>query len=110
MNWINLTEDTQLGEIIEQSKTHAVVIFKYSSRCGISDVVQTRLERETPPTGALFYFLDVIRYRSISKHVAEKFHVHHESPQILVIKNSECIYDDSHSGINMGDIIEQASA
>ncbi len=34
------------------------------------------------------------------------FNIHHESPQVLVIKNGECIYDESHMGINMGDIEE----
>ncbi|HNF29264.1 MAG TPA: DUF2847 family protein [Chitinophagaceae bacterium] len=29
----------------------------------------------------------------------------HESPQILVIKNGICIYNESHTAINMEDII-----
>ncbi len=109
MDWINLTDDIQLGEIAEQSKRHAVLIFKYSSRCGISDVARHRLERETPPETVKFYFLDIIRHRSLSNLTAEKFQVHHESPQVLLIKNGECIYDESHNGINMADIAEQAT-
>lgn len=36
------------------------------------------------------------------------FEVHHESPQVLLIKNGECVYDESHSGIDMTEIVEQA--
>ena len=36
------------------------------------------------------------------------FDVYHESPQILLIKNGKCTYDESHSGIDMNDIEEHA--
>jgi bacillithiol system protein YtxJ len=108
MEWIALTDEKQLEEILEQSKHQTVVIFKYSSRCATSYMAKHRLERASPPENTLFYFLDLIRYRALSNKVAEDFQVWHESPQILIIKNGECIYDDSHTGINMQDIIEQA--
>ena len=108
MNWILLTEEPQIEQIKEQSKQQPVVIFKHSTRCATSSMAKSRLEKETAPENTLFYYLDLIRYRSISNKVAEDFHVHHESPQILVIKDGECIYDDSHIGINMRDIAEQA--
>ena len=41
--------------------------------------------------------------------IAESFSVYHESPQVLVIRNGECIYDESHSAINMDEIAEQAA-
>ncbi|MGC8020649.1 monothiol bacilliredoxin BrxC family protein [Salmonella enterica] len=46
----------------------------------------------------------------MSNEVAEMFSVHHESPQVLLIKNGECIYDESHQGITMSEIEEQALA
>ncbi len=66
-----------------------------------------RLERETPPQNTLFYYLDILRYRPVSNRIAEDFSVYHESPQILLIKNGECTYDESHNGISMADIAEQ---
>jgi len=109
MNWINLTSAAQLNEIKELSKTKAQVIFKHSTRCGISSMAKSRLEREVPPEATDFYFLDLIKYRSLSDKIAEDFAVHHESPQILLIKNTECVYDESHSGIQMNEIAEQLS-
>jgi bacillithiol system protein YtxJ len=68
-----------------------------------------RLERSEAPTSIQFYYLDLLNYRAISNAIAEKFSVYHESPQILLIKNGECNYDESHGGIQMEEIVEQAT-
>lgn len=107
MNWIPLTDEHQIDQIRQQSNTQPVVIFKHSTRCSISSMAKSRLERDTAPAGTPFYYLDLIQYRAVSGRVAEDFSVHHESPQILIIKNGECTYDESHNGITMHDIIEQ---
>ena len=107
MNWIPLTEEQQLAQITEQSKQQPVVIFKHSTRCSISSMAKSRLDREQAPDGAAFYYLDLIKYRGLSNKIASDFHVHHESPQILIIKNGECTYDESHNGISMEDIAQQ---
>ena len=110
MNWINLTSEEELHQIKVNSNTKPQVIFKHSTRCSISSVAKNRLERSTQPGEIDFHFLDLIRYRPISNKIAEDFKVYHESPQILLIKNGECIYDESHSGIDMQEIMEQVLA
>lgn len=109
MNWIDITNPSQLETIKEKSKSKAQLIFKHSTRCSISSVAKSRLERATAPDHIDFYYLDLINHRDISAKVAEVFAVYHESPQILLIKNGECVYDESHSGISMEDITEQAA-
>ncbi len=109
MNWIDLKSESQLKELIEKSHVTPQVIFKHSSRCGISSMAKGRLERSIAPENTDFYFLDLIAYRNISNKVASEFNVYHESPQILIIKNGECIYDESHSSITMNEIEEQIS-
>ncbi len=104
MNWITLSDESQLEQIKEESKTQPVVIFKHSTTCSVSSMAKNRLERETPVANTLFYYLDLKSYRAISNKIAEDFHVHHESPQILLIKNGECTYEESHNGISMADI------
>jgi bacillithiol system protein YtxJ len=109
MDWISLTSSAQLADIIEKSKHQPQLIFKHSTRCSISSMAKNRLERTTPPENIEFYYLDLISYRELSTKIAEDFDVFHESPQVILIKNGECSYDESHSGINMDDIIEQAA-
>lgn len=110
MTWNDLTEESQLEAIKQQSMEQPVVIFKHSTRCSISSMAKSRLERSVAPESVAFYYLDLIRYRNISGKIAEMFHVHHESPQVLLIRNGECTYDESHSGISMEEIADQAAA
>ncbi|MFB6454661.1 bacillithiol system redox-active protein YtxJ [Chitinophaga sp. Hz27] len=106
MNWIPLTSETQLQEINDASASRTIVIFKHSTRCSISSMAKSRLERAVAPEGADFYYLDLIAYRNISNAIEHKYGIPHESPQILMVRNGKCIYDDSHNGIRMDDITE----
>lgn len=110
MNWISLTDEAQLQTIKELSKQKPQIIFKHSTRCNISSMVKSRLDRSDAPANADFYYLDLIAQRQLSNKIADEYSVHHESPQILLIKNGECIYDESHNGISMDEILEQAAA
>lgn len=109
MNWIHLKTEDQLIEIVEKSEAKPQVIFKHSTRCGISAMAKSRLERSIAPDNTDFYYLDLIAHRNISSKIASEFGVYHESPQVLVIKNGECIYDESHSAITMDEIEEQVN-
>ena len=111
MNWITLQTEAQLEEIRQRSATRPQLIFKHSTRCSTSALVKGRLERaKQPETGIIdFYFLDLIRNRPLSNKISETFFVEHESPQVLLIRDGECVYDESHMGITMDDI-EQAAA
>lgn len=106
MNWIQVTNLNQLNVIIEASKTIPVLIFKHSTRCGISRFVLEKFEREynVPSDKLQSYFLDLIAFREISNEVANKFKVRHQSPQIIVIQNGEVIYDASHNQIEVCDL------
>lgn len=108
MHWIQLTDEQQLQQLIVNSNTKPQVIFKHSTRCSISAVAYQRLQKATFPEGVDFHFLDLLAHRSLSNRVSDVFRVHHESPQVLIIKNGQCVYDESHLAISMRDIAEQA--
>lgn len=107
MNWIPLKSEDELLEIIEKSLSKPQVIFKHSTRCSISSMAKSRLERSVVPENTDFYFLDLIAHRNISNKIADEFNVFHESPQLLLIKNGECVYDESHGAINMDSLEEE---
>lgn len=101
LNWLPLTSIEQLQEIKVESKTASILIFKHSTRCGISSMVIKQFE-------ALFteehqnlkvYYLDLLNYRNISDEVGYTFQVMHQSPQLLVIKNEVSVFHASHYDI-----------
>jgi bacillithiol system protein YtxJ len=108
MKWIPLQQENQLEEIRTRSAGRPQLIFKHSTRCPTSALVKNRLERGQQPETIDFYYLDLISHRPISNKISETFEVRHESPQVLLIMDGKCIYDESHTGITMGDIVEQS--
>ena len=106
MNWINLTSAEQITDI-KATKGYSI-IFKHSTRCSISMMAKKRFELDEKlfDHNTPLYFLDLIKYRELSKNVAEVFSVHHESPQLLLIKDGECILDQSHSSISAEEAVE----
>lgn len=103
-SWIPLVSEEQIGSIVEQSKLEPILIFKHSTSCSISQMAKLRFEGSwTFPIKS--YFLDLLSYRSISNLIAETFQVVHESPQVLIIADGECIYDESHLDIQVEDIL-----
>ena len=107
MNWNKITSVDQINELKEESKNKNILIFKHSTRCSVSSMAINRLERawkEDETEGITPYYLDLIEYRDVSNEIQNTFKVIHESPQILLIKDGECIYDDSHMNINYSSI------
>lgn len=103
MDWNKLTEVSQLQTIKEESFNHPVLILKHSTTCSISGTALNRLERnwKQEKVGELKpYYLDLLSYRPISSEIASVFNTEHQSPQVLIIQNGECVYDASHFDIS----------
>ena len=108
MNWNKLQDNAQLAQIKQESAEQPVLIFKHSTRCSISSTAMSRLERNwSDSAGIKPYYLDLISFRSMSGQVAEEFGVDHQSPQVLLIQNGECVYDASHFEISFDDLKQQ---
>lgn len=96
--WKALMNVSQLDEIEKESTNEPVFIFKHSTRCGISRMVLGRFEEKfaNNQEGMQFYYLDLLNFREISGEIAARFQVMHQSPQLLVIKNGDCVAHASH--------------
>jgi bacillithiol system protein YtxJ len=110
MNWQPLTDLAQLDAIDAATMEKPVLIFKHSTSCSISRTAKDRLERAwTSEDDArhLVYYLDLLRYRSISDAIALRYGVEHGSPQVLIIVKGKCRYTNSHFGITYTDVLEE---
>lgn len=109
MNWHELTSVSQLNKIDIDSENSVILLFKHSTRCSISEIAKTRIEKipsDLLPISDL-YILDLIRYREVSDEIARRYHVYHESPQVLLIRNKECFFDCSHLDITWPLLLNQ---
>lgn len=105
ISWRVLTDLGQLNEIINESVTTPVVIFKHSTRCSVSRMALKQFENEFDLQSKVTpYFLDLLEHRDVSNEIAELFQVMHQSPQLILIKNGVAIYNASHSDIAADDL------
>ena len=104
--WNTLNDLRQINYIKQKSSIKPQVVFKHSTRCGISSMVKNQFINDyTFSENELdLYYLDILSYRNLSDEIAQEFQLVHESPQLLVIKNGELVAHASHGQINKLDL------
>lgn len=77
------------------------VIYKHSPICGISNwtVVEVRQFAIDHPDIPVF-FLDVVRQRGVSSEIEHRLGVRHESPQVILLRHGEAVWNASHAGVS----------
>jgi bacillithiol system protein YtxJ len=100
MEFIPLEREEQLQELKQAKGYH--VIFKHNTMCPISRSAKSKIEEEADAISGVnaVYVLDLQANRDLSDAIASDFKVEHQSPQLLVIKDGECTYNESSSYIS----------
>lgn len=99
VQWNIPETENQIDELFQSNRIQ--VIYKHSFSCSISIFAKNRIEAdiENLSNEADFHFVDVRINRSISNYVAEKSGVHHESPQLLIIRDGKVLWNGSHNRV-----------
>ena len=98
LSWTPLISVEEINTIKEISKNQSILIFKHSTRCGISRMIIKQFESlfNEENKQLKVYYLDLLNFREVSSKLSEVFQVIHQSPRLLVIKNGISIYNESH--------------
>lgn len=78
------------------------IIYKHSFTCGTSIFAKTRVEQSFKndlPENVHFYFVDVSTQRPVSKAIAVKSGIRHESPQLIIIHEGKVLWHGSHNQV-----------
>lgn len=81
-----------LKAVISDSFAHPVVVFKHSNMCPISSAAY----REMQKLDAEVSMVDVNSSRNISEEFAKLTGIKHESPQVIVMRNGNAVWNASH--------------
>lgn len=93
---IDFEDKEQWSYITALSHKQAVYIFKHSSRCGISSMVLSRLEKHLKERKTSYFYLHIQGFRSLSNWLAEELEIRHESPQLIILKDGKVLAHESH--------------
>lgn len=101
VQWKLTNTEQSLDLIDEQSKLKPQIVFKHSTRCGVSSMVLRRFERQSHEviSGMDFHMVDLISNRDISNAIAARYGITHQSPQLIIVKNGTAVYNVSHYDI-----------
>lgn len=103
-----LTSPEQLNEVFQLP---LVVIFKHSARCPISRAARSEVERfvqEMPEIPV--YWVDVIHNPAVSRQIAERAAIRHESPQSIVLRAGTVVWHASHYDVTKAALRDNLAA
>lgn len=100
--WRGIHSGSDWENVLADSFTAPVLVFKHSSRCGISHMALERLDNQWPshPLEINPYLLDLLANREVSNRIATELGVLHQSPQIILIHAGICVFTTSHNAIS----------
>ncbi|MEP0546091.1 MAG: bacillithiol system redox-active protein YtxJ [Rhodothermales bacterium] len=104
-----LQDRSDFDALLEASKQQPVALLKHSIACPISARGQREFVGLEGPDDPPLYVIVVQYARDLSNHIAETLGVRHETPQAILIKDGEAVYDASHRAIST-DALRDAAA
>jgi len=96
----------QLDELLVESQTRPLLLFKHSYTCGISaealDEIVDHLNNRA--LDARYAMVTVQTDREVSNAVATRLGVRHQTPQAIVVKDGRAVWAASHFHVNATEI------
>ena len=87
-----VSDSAELGSLITLSHERPVVLFKHSLTCPISSAAY---EEMSDFEGDISLIV-VQRSRDVSQEVAQLTGIRHESPQAIILRNGQAVWNASH--------------
>jgi bacillithiol system protein YtxJ len=97
---VPVKDQEELERLFTASAEQPVVLFKHEYGCPVSTHAYWEI-------AALPYdvsLIDVARQRPLSLGLADRLNIRHESPQVIVLRNGQPVYDASHWDITRDDV------
>lgn len=92
-----VTVREEVEQLIAQSAQHPVIVFKHDTNCRISRAAYDEMQQIIQEVA----IIDVAREKDLSRDIAERMGVKHESPQVLVIRDGRAVWSASHYDITL---------
>lgn len=88
----------ELDRLLAASEHRPLLLFKHSYTCGVSAEALDELlsHLNGPPADVHYAMVTVQTHRTVSKAVAERLGVRHETPQALLIRDGRVVWTASH--------------
>ncbi|EGK11830.1 general stress protein [Desmospora sp. 8437] len=97
--WKEITTLEEWEQVLRQSAEHPALVMKHSTSCSVSaeawEAYQKFVSTVAPET-VEYIMVKVIESRPVSNRIAEDLGVQHKSPQAILVKDGEEVWNTSH--------------
>ncbi len=88
-----------------------VVLYKHSPLCGLCDIAIAEVNAFVDANPDVpVWMVDVISQRPMSQRLAEMLDVEHESPQVIIVRHGESVWNGSHRRVTRARLEEAVAA
>ena len=103
--FFKLADKETWEQLLTASDERPVLVFKHSNACGISSRAYREMEQLQDVN-----VLEVQSARDLSREVADRTGIEHESPQVIVLRNGKAVWNASHYDVKAGAVAEAMRA
>jgi monothiol bacilliredoxin len=100
-NFFKVDDHTALENLLTDSTKKPVIIFKHSNACSISE----RAYREMQKVEGV-NIVEVQSARDVSRELAMRTGVRHESPQVIILRDGKAVWNASHFDVTAADVMK----
>ncbi|MBM7692924.1 bacillithiol system protein YtxJ [Peribacillus deserti] len=94
----------------ELAESESFLLVKHSLTCPVSQAAFEEYQQFAEENDVNTAYLTVQEARPLSNYVAEKYSVKHESPQAILFRNGEAVWNASHWKITVKSLREAIQA
>ena len=108
-DFVRITDAKAMDELVDGSKERPIVIFKHSLTCPISAAAYDQMEAFEGSVS----LVEVQKARELSNEIENRLGLTHASPQVIVLRNGQVVWNASHFNINaeaVAEAVRKASA
>lgn len=95
MAFVEIQTREQLEDFLGASNGSPAILFKHSDSCGIS----ARAYRDMAQLKEQVGIITVQKARPLSDEIERRFNLPHETPQALIVRNNELLWNASHGRV-----------
>ncbi|PZM63503.1 bacillithiol system redox-active protein YtxJ [Paenibacillus dendritiformis] len=109
----SIDTEQALQEWIDSTKEQTAVLFKHSTRCPISaraNEEMGKVAEEFEPRGIAMGRILVVEHRDAALACTDKLGIQHESPQVIVMKEGQVVWHDSHHAITFDNVSSELTS
>ena len=95
-----INDTKALDNLLSNSDARLVVVFKHSISCPISAAAYREMQQLENDV----VLIEVQSAREVSRELAHRTGIRHESPQVIVFRNGKAVWNASHYGVSAQEV------